>query len=142
MVEVGAFARQLKHHEMPHHVGLHVYVRINRRVDHARLGSQVYDGGEIVVLACERQHPCAVGDIRLHKLEIFVVLQQRKSCELQARIVVVAEVVYADNGVATCQQSPRHVRPYKTGSAGYENGHQLNLCKYALNETAKCNSLF
>jgi len=53
----------------------------------------------------------------------LVLAQRLQPRELQCRIVVVAEIVDAENPFAPRQQSPRDVRADEAGNTGYKNGH-------------------
>ena len=123
MLQVPEPARQLEHHEMAHHVGLHVDIGIDHRMADAGLGRQVHDPVEVAVPAGQRQHCLAVGDVGFQKGKALILAQGFQAGELQDRVVVVAEIVDTHHSLAPGQQGPRDVRPDEAGDSGDENRH-------------------
>ena len=67
---------------------------------HAGLGRQVDDAVEVGMPVGQRQHRLAVGDVGLEEGEALVLAQRLQPGELQDRVVVVAEIVDADDRLA------------------------------------------
>ncbi len=101
-----------------------VLVRIDQRVAHAGLRSEVHDAIEL--LGSEELIDIrAVGDVELveresRKLEL---LQPR---QLEVDVVVVVQVVQPDDGVAALEQAPRDVHADEAGGAGDEDLHAVS----------------
>ena len=103
-------------------VGLHVGVRILQRVAHAGLRGEVDDGVEVALLE-QVLHHHAVGDVVLEEAEVGVGLELFQPRQLQGRVVVVVEVVDADDFVAALQQDLCDVHADKPGGAGEQDFH-------------------
>ena len=97
---------------------------------HTGLGCQMHDAVETGMALGQRQHGVAVGDIGLEEGKGLVLAQRLQPGEFQDRIVVVAEIVDADDGLAACQQGPRDVRSDEPGDSGDEDGHKRLRLKY------------
>src|SRR5688572_18158982 len=69
----------------------------------------------------------AVGEVGLDELKAVVALQLRKPGVLEIDVVIVVDVVEADDLVAARQQGPGGLRADETGDAGYEHLHSKNL---------------
>ena len=109
---------------MAHDVGLHVDVGVDQRMPDAGLGGQMDDAVDVAVLAGQRQHGLAVGDVELEEGEALVLAQRLQPGELQDRVVVFAEIVDADDRVAARQQGAGDVAADETRGAGDEDGHE------------------
>jgi len=92
---------------------------------HAGLGGQVHDPVEAGILAGKRQHRLAVADVGLEKGETPLLAQRLQPRELEHGVVVVAEIVDAEDLFAPRQQRPRDVRADEAGGTGDKNGHGL-----------------
>ena len=103
-------------------VGLHVGVRILQRVAHAGLRGEVDDGVEVAFFEQVFGHH-AVGDVVFEEAEVGVGLQLFQSRELERRIIVVVEVVDADDFVAALEQNLCNMHADKTGGASNQNFH-------------------
>ena len=69
------------------------------------------------------EHRFPVGDVGLEEGEALVLAQRLQPRELQHRVVVVAEIVDAEDLLAPRQQCPRDVRADEAGGTGDKNGH-------------------
>ena len=130
MPEPLAATRQLEHDQLAHHVGLHVDIGIDEGVPYPGLGRQMHDAVEAGMALGQLQHGVAVGNIGLEEGKTLVLTQRLQPGEFQHRIVVVAEIVDADDGLAAGQQGPRDVRSDEPGDAGDEDGHKRLQPKY------------
>src|SRR5258708_17587328 len=101
-------------------VGVEIGIRIDQRMTHASLRSEMHDIGEAM---CGEQfgHRPAVGNIDLFALEVGECLELRDPGLLETRIVIGIEIVDAYHVVSVRQQAPRNVHADKSGCPGYEN---------------------
>ncbi len=109
-------------------VGLGIGLRIDERVAHAGLGGEVDDALE-VFLAEEFGHARGIGDVELDEAKARMVGQLLQARLLQADVVIVVEVVDADDLVAARQQALGNVHSYKSGGAGDEHFHASGFRK-------------
>ena len=103
-----------------------VAVRIFERVAHARLGGQIDDPLGLV-LGEKTFNRGAIRQIAFHKLEILMGLQARKAGLLQIDVVIVIEVVEADDVVAARKQRLSGVRSDEARSAGNQYLHSVRI---------------
>jgi len=96
----------------------------------ARLGRQMDDAVQAGIAPGQGQHGVAVGNIGLEESEGPILAQRLQPSELQDRVVVVAEIVDAEDGLTPCQKGPRDVRSDEAGDAGDEDGHEELWLKY------------
>ena len=96
---------------------------------HAGLGREMDDAVKAGMPSGQRQHGVAVGNIGLEEGEGPILAQRLQPGKFQHRVVVVAEIVDADDRFATRQQGPCDVRSNEPGDAGNEDGHK-GLLKY------------
>ena len=85
------------------HVAVDVGVWVLDRIPHAGLRAEVDHPLELL-LRKELRHPGAVGEIELHEAERWLLLEQREASLLEPDVVVVVQVVEADDGVAAREQ--------------------------------------
>ena len=93
------------------------------RVAHTGLRAEVDHALELL-LREQLRHAGAVGEIELHEAEPWLPLELREARLLEADVVVVVQVVEADDVVATREQPGRGVKADEAGSAGDENLHR------------------
>ena len=85
-------------------VAVDVDVRILDRIAHAGLRREVDDAAEFLGRK-QRLHAAAIGQVELYEAEIPLPLQYLEARGLEARIVVVVEIVEADDLIAAREQS-------------------------------------
>ena len=110
-----------EHIHETHQIALHISIRIFQRVAHAGLCGEVKHAfrahfGEQLLKRI------AVGDVRLNKSETGMCVELREPGLLEARIVVIIQVVNADHLMAFCQQSCAAMHADKASGACHENG--------------------
>src|SRR6185437_16223498 len=101
-------------------IGVHIRMRIDQRIAHARLRGEMHDMRK-PVLGEQRGNAVAVGKVELDEAEAGMSGKLRETGILQLRIVIGVEVVEADNGAAAFQKSLGDVEADKTGGAGNED---------------------
>ena len=69
--------------------------------------------------------PGAIGEIELDEAERRLLLEQREAALLQPDVVVVVEIVEADDFVAALEQLACRVKADEAGRTGDENLHRL-----------------
>ena len=116
---------QLENVEMPRHVGLDIGVGIDQRIAHSRLGGEMEDPLDPLVGIGESLHGAAIGDVEALEGEIPETLEQRQPRLLQVDVVIVVEVVDADDLIAALEQGLGGVKADETGRAGDEKAHIL-----------------
>ena len=118
-------AASFEHVQESGHIARDIDMRVLGGVSHAGLRGEVHDGVEAVpgenLLDCG-----AIGKIRAHELETGQFLQSGKARLFQADVVVVVEVVQADDRIAAFKQSPGAVVADETGGAGDQNLQALS----------------
>ena len=123
MAESRQPARQLEHHQVAHHVGLDVDIGIDQRMTHAGLRGQMDDAIDVGMPLGQPENSLPGRRCRPRGSEALVLAQGLQARELQHRVVVVAEIVDAEDRFAPRQQCPRDVRTDEAGGTGYKNGH-------------------
>ena len=103
----------------------HVGLRIVQRIAHAGLRGQMHDpvealGGE------QRRTRLRVADIEAVEGKARMRLQPREACLLELGIVIVVEVVDADDLVIALEQPLRDMHADEAGSSGDQNLHLTN----------------
>ena len=104
------------------HVGVQVGVRVGDGVAHARLGRKVDDArrGEFFE---QGLRGAAVGEVDFLEAESGLAFEPSQACALEHRVVVVVQVVHADDLVPPGQQGVGHERANEAGDAGHEDFH-------------------
>ena len=103
-------------------VGRHVDMRILRGVAHTRLRGKV-DHAPWLVRGKRRLDRRAIGQIRRYMGVVRVIHEARQPRLLQVHVVVVAEVVDADDFITALKQSHGDMRADEPRGAGYQNLH-------------------
>ena len=103
-------------------VALDVAVWILQRVPYAGLCAQVNHALELVVFEQGRDRG-AISQIRLHKAKGLIRAQQAESSAFQRDLVIVVQIVQADDLVAAIEQTPRRRSTNESGGAGDEHFH-------------------
>src|SRR5689334_11550735 len=104
-------------------IAAHVYMWILRGIAHARLRGEV-DHALRFVLREYRFDRGAVGEIGGDMGIVRVILETRQARLLQIHIVIITEVVDANNLIAAIKQPHRHMRSDEASRAGDENLHE------------------
>ena len=124
VLQRGQFAAELQEHHLAHHIGLHVGVGIDQGVAHSGLGREMDDPGDRSALRRDRRgHGLAVGDVGAGEGEARVWLQQGEPRFLEAHVVVVVQIVHAEDALAAREQRPAHVEADEAGGPGHEDRH-------------------
>ena len=117
-------ARQFQHHYLAHDIAGHIGIRIDQGIAYPCLGRQMDDAVQMGMLLCQRQHAFAVGHIQLVKGKACLFRQTRQPRLFQRDVIVIVEIVDADNPVTACQQCLGNTGTNETGGAGDQNrGH-------------------
>src|SRR6185437_3566451 len=98
-------------------IGVHIRMRIDQRIAHARLRGEMHDMRK-PVLGEQRGNAVAVGQVELDEAEAGMPGKLRETGVLQLRIVISIEIVETDNGAAAFQKSLGDVEADKPGGAG------------------------
>jgi len=129
-----------------------VGVRVFQRVTHARLGAEVRDLVE-GVLGEQGFHRRAVGKVDASHFEAGVIVEDRGAGLFQRHVVVVVEVVEADDGVTAFEQRFGGEEADEAGGAGDEDfqdclsmsnihmgpaSHRRSACHCALEHAIAC----
>jgi hypothetical protein len=110
---------------VPLDIGAHIGARIDQRVAHAGLGGEVDDAVGVFLPFQQRREGAALGHVDAGKAK-RVAAEARELGEprlLQRRVVVVVDVVDADDGFAARHQRARHMHADEPGRAGDDDGH-------------------
>src|SRR5882757_6430722 len=97
-------------------------MRVFKRVTHAGLRRQIDDALRPVFF----EHPfnlVAVGKIGLYEMKIVLSLQPRQTSELEIDVIIIVEVIEADDVIAAGKQGPCGLRADETRDARYQNLH-------------------
>ncbi len=108
-------------------VGVDIGRRVLQRVAHPGLGRQVHHPLR-AMLAKHPVHRRAVGDVLANLGIARVVLRARQARLFQRDIVIVVEVVNANDLVAALQQAQGEGTANKTGTAGDQDSHGRIMC--------------
>jgi len=103
--------------EETHYVGVHVRIRVFERIPHPCLGRQVHDriearSGEEIL------HGRPIDHINVYMGEGGVGGQRVQACLFQVRVVVIVEIVEANNGASLIQEFSGKVETDESGGAG------------------------
>jgi hypothetical protein len=114
--------RALEYVEKTGNVCVDVGLRILQRVADARLSGKMHHA--FGTLPFENAPESAlIGYVDYFVHEAATTLQSGKARTFQGDVVVVVEIVYANNGVAANQQLRRDVRANEAGASGNEHLH-------------------
>ena len=105
---------------MADQVGLDIGAGVDQAVAHAGLGGEVDDAVGVAAGFGQRRR---IGDVAAHEAEIVVFLQPRQPRFLQRHVVIVVEIVDADDGVAALEQTDRGMHADETGRSCHKYGH-------------------
>ena len=115
-------SRPFEHVAEAHQISVDVRGRVDHRVTHARLRREM--GNHIEVIGRKQmRHGFAVGDVHFMEREFRVAAQAGKAGFLEADVVIVVEVVYADDRVAALQQAHSKRGADKSRRAGNQDIH-------------------
>ena len=103
-----------------HQIAIDVGVGVEQRVAHTGLGRQVNHALE-TFSGEQRGHRRPVGDVHLDEAKIALPRQAGQAGALEANVVLVVEVVDADDRVTATQEAQRGVHADETGGAGEED---------------------
>ena len=103
-------------------VGIEIGLRILDREAHAGLGAEMDDALE-TALGEEPGHAVAVGEVELFEAEAVMAVEAGEPGLLQSGIVVIVEIVDADDLVAAFEQNPGCLVTDEAGSPRHQNAH-------------------
>jgi len=98
VLEARGRPRQFQHHGLAHHIGADIGIRIFQAVAHAGLRRQMHDAGE--TRSSQGQDRILIGDVGFAEREELVALEAGQPRLFQAYIIIVAEIVDAEHGIA------------------------------------------
>ena len=117
-------AAAFQHVEEAHYVGVHVGVRIDKRVAHARLRGEVHHVGEAP--RCEqRGHRRAIDDIERLEGKSGRRGEFAQARPLEPHVVIGIEVVEPGDVAPLCEQPARHVEADEPGRPRHQDGFAL-----------------
>ncbi len=103
---------------------LDIGIGVFERIAHPGLCGEVDDAGEVLVGRDQGEHAVAIGDVELGKDKIWQDVQLGEPRLLQPRVVIVVDVVDADDAVTAVQQSFGGMEADKPGNTGDEDRHE------------------
>jgi hypothetical protein len=106
----------------PNQVRVHVGLGVRQRIPDAGLSREVNDPGRPVPLE-QVWHPVAVTDVQWLEHEPGEWRELGEARALEVWVVVLAEVVDADDSLAVREKSPGDVEANESGRSGDEDGH-------------------
>jgi hypothetical protein len=112
----------LEHVHEADEVAVHVGMGVLQRIAHASLRREVDDAVEAFGRE-EGFHARPVGDVELDEAESVVRLQAGQPVLLEPDVVIVVEIVQADDLVAALEQAQGRGHADKSGSAGDKDLH-------------------
>ena len=107
-------------------VAVGIGMRIDERIAHAGLGGEMHDAPDRL-LGKKSCMPCRLARSSLTKLKSFMRRQLGEPGLFQSHIVVVVEIVEADDLVATVQEALGHMKPDESRRAGDKNGRSFRV---------------
>src|SRR5258708_5502288 len=126
-------AAALKDVEKPLQVRVEVCLGVDERVANARLRGKIDDTLRLRVFE-NATNPFRVGDVETLETKAGSAAQTRQARLFQLRIVVVVEIIDADDLVAACEQALCDVITDETGCAGDEDLQNRRIvpsyCRY------------
>ena len=127
MPEPSLMAGEFQNVQLADNVALDIGVGVFQAVADAGLRGQVHDPVDIGPAGKRFGHGLAIADINLGEGEIFLRHQLRQTRGLQIGVVIVVEIVDAEDGVAAGQQNPAHMHADEAGGPCYQYRHRLPL---------------
>src|SRR5215469_5688957 len=109
---------------MPHHVRLHIRIRIGQRMAHSSLRSQMHNRLDRRVTTDQLVDRLPISDIRAVEGKSRLSLQACQPRLLQPDVVIVVEVVHADYARAARQQRLSHMIADEPRDPGQQNTHR------------------
>ena len=101
MLKLGQRAAELQDHDLPHYIGLHIGVGVDQRMADPGLGGEMDDPGDRFTRRLDRRRRgLAIGNVGPGESEGLVRLQQGEPRLLEADVVVVVQIVDAENAFA------------------------------------------
>lgn len=91
-------------------------MRVLQGVAHAGLGGEMHHDLEAIALE-QRLHPGTIGEIELQEGETMVLLEQIEPCMLERRVVILVQIVDADDRLPCPQQILRQMEADEAGAA-------------------------
>src|SRR6185312_10404639 len=110
----------LQHVEETLDIGVDIVMGMVDRMPHPRLRGKMHHLDK-AVLREQGLHRPAIGEVELDEAELGLTLKYGKPGLFQSRIVVMVEVIDADDGASASQQTLRDVKPDEAGSSCHEN---------------------
>lgn len=106
--------------EEAHDVAVDIGLGVGQGVPHAGLGGQVHD--PLNGLARKQSgHGCAVGQIQLEESEPLEGRELSQPCFLEAHVIIVIEVIKAQDDLAALQEPSGDMVADEAGRAGYKD---------------------
>ena len=124
VLEIGQMPAQLQHGHVADQVGPHIGERMIQRIAHPRLRRQVNHVPQTADPCHFAQHAVVVGDVQPVEAEAGLFGQPRQPRLLERNVVIVVEVVDADDLFAARKQRLSDVITDEAGGAGHEEAHQ------------------
>jgi hypothetical protein len=103
-------------------VGIEIGLRVLDREAHARLGAEMDDALE-AALGEEPGHAVAVGEVEPFEAEAIMAVEAGEPRLLQGGIVIIVEIVDADDLVAAFEQDPGRLVADEAGRSRHQNAH-------------------
>ena len=126
MLKLGQRAAKLQDHDLAHHIGLHIGVGVHQRMADPCLGGEMDDPGDRFTLRLNRRRRgLAIGNVGAGESEGLVRLQQGEPRLLEADVIVVVQIVDAENALAARLQRLADMEPDEAGGPGHEDRHPL-----------------
>src|SRR6185312_9026909 len=117
----------LQHVQETLDIGVDIVMGMVDRMPHPRLRGKMHHLGK-AVLGEQGLHRRAIGEFELDEAESGLSLEDGKPGLLQLWIVVMVEVIDADDGASASQQTLSDVKPDEAGSSSHEN-HVIRHCE-------------
>ena len=116
--------RRLQHHQMTHHVGLHIGIRIHQRMPHPGLRRQMHDRRPDPHDPATSRPTASLSDTSSWwNAKPACATQPVQPRLLQPHIIIVVQVVQADHAVAARQQRLGDMVADEPGAAGDQDLH-------------------
>jgi hypothetical protein len=114
----------LEHMEGAGKIAINVCMRIEQRVPHASLRTEVNDPLE-TRFAKESFHPMPIGKVELDEPESWLTFENGEPGFLQLDVIVLVQVIEPNDLIAPLQKTPGHEKADKTRRAGDEHPHDV-----------------
>ena len=127
MVQAFQRAAGFQQHQLAFDVGVGIGIGIDHGIAHPGLRRQMDDPGDAAVPFNQITDRRLVGDVQAFEPKAFVCAENVQARLLQGNVVIIVEIIDADNLVAPLQKRARGMKTDESGGAGNQDSHECAI---------------